>query len=279
MDEEPLQLIDNKGYESMGNEGLEERISAIADMICKAGSVVVFTGAGVSTESGIPDFRSPGGLWDRFDPDDFTIHKFLRSAQTRRKQWRILIEGGAFAEAQPNRAHLAVAELEKLGKLRCVITQNIDNLHQKAGNTPEKVYELHGNMRWLRCLSCGDRISVPDMLQKTALRELDGFPVCERCQGLLKPDVIFFGEALPEETLQNATYEAYSCDLMLVIGSSLVVYPAAYMPRYAKDAGAGLVIINREETPYDSEADILLQGTAGEMMTRIVAAVKRQIDH
>ncbi|SEM22102.1 NAD-dependent deacetylase [Syntrophus gentianae] len=262
----------------MTEEGLEKKIRAVADMICEAGKVVVFTGAGVSTESGIPDFRSPGGLWDRFDPDDFTIQKFLRSAQTRRKQWRILIEGGAFAEAQPNRAHLAVAELEKLGKLRCVITQNIDNLHQKAGNAPERVYELHGNMRWLKCLSCGDRISVPDMLQRTALRELDGFPFCERCQGLLKPDVIFFGEALPEDTLREATYEASNCDLMLVIGSSLVVYPAAYMPQYAKDVGAKLVIINREETPYDAEADILLQGGAGEMMTRILAAVKDQID-
>jgi len=256
---------------------IEEKIKAASEMICKAARIVVFTGAGVSTESGIPDFRSPGGLWDRFDPDDFTIQKFLRSAKTRRKQWRILIEGGAFAEAQPNRAHLAVAELEKIGKLRCVITQNIDNLHQKAGNAPEKVYELHGNMRWLRCLSCGERISVPDMLMKTALKEMEGFPFCEQCRGLMKPDVIFFGEALPEETLRDATYEASNCDLMLVIGSSLVVYPAAFMPRYAKDVGARLVIINKEETPYDSEADILLQGAAGEVMTRILAEVKSQI--
>jgi len=269
--------FEKRAFSSMADKGFEEKIGTVADMICKAGNIVAFTGAGVSTESGIPDFRSPGGLWDRFDPDDFTIHKFLHSAKTRRKQWRILIEGGAFAEAQPNRAHLAVAELEKLGKLSCVITQNIDNLHQKAGNTPEKVYELHGNMRWLKCLSCGERISVPDMLRKTALRETDGFPVCERCQGLLKPDVIFFGEALPEEALREATWQARSCDLMLVIGSSLVVYPAAYMPMYAKEAGARLVIINREETPCDSEADILLQGAAGEMMTRILAAVRQRI--
>lgn len=254
-----------------------EKIGAVADMICSAGNVVVFTGAGVSTESGIPDFRSPGGLWDRFDPDDFTIHKFLRSAQTRRKQWRILIEGGALSEAQPNRAHLAVAELEKLGKLRCVITQNIDNLHQKAGNTPEKVYELHGNMRWLKCLSCGDRVSVAEMLRKTTRREMDGFPFCEKCQGLMKPDVIFFGEALPEDTLREATWQASHCDLLLVIGSSLVVYPAAYMPMYAKDAGARLVIINISETPYDTEADVLLRGSAGEIMTRILDAVKQRI--
>jgi NAD-dependent deacetylase len=132
-------------------------------------------------------------------------------------------------------------------------------------------------MRWLRCLSCGERISVPDILMKTALKEMEGFPFCEQCQGLMKPDVIFFGEALPEETLRDATYEAYNCDLMLVIGSSLVVYPAAFLPRYAKDVGARLVIINKEETPYDSEADILLQGAAGEVMTRILAEVKNQI--
>lgn len=253
------------------------KIGTVAEMICKAERLVVFTGAGVSTESGIPDFRSPGGLWDRFDPDDFTIGKFLRSAKTRRKQWQILIEGGAFADAQPNRAHLAVAELERLGKLRCVITQNIDNLHQKAGNAPERVYELHGNMRWLKCLSCGDRVAVPDMLRRTSLRELGDFPFCGKCQGLMKPDVVFFGEALPEDVLQEATYEAYSCDLMLVIGSSLVVYPAAYMPRYAKDVGAALVIINREETPYDGEADLLLQGPAGEIMPRILEAVKQRL--
>jgi len=261
----------------MKDKGLVAKVETVADMICKAGSIVIFTGAGVSTESGIPDFRSPGGLWDRFDPDDFTIHKFLHSAKTRSKQWRILIEGGAFADAKPNRAHLAVAELEKLGKLSCVITQNIDNLHQKAGNTPEKVLELHGNMRWLKCLSCGDRVSVPDVLRRTALREMGGFPVCEQCQGLMKPDVVFFGEALPEDTLQEATWQARSCDLLLVIGSSLVVYPAAYMPMYAKDAGAGLVIINIEETPYDSEADILIHGSAGEIMTHILEDVKYRL--
>lgn len=260
----------------MSDREFMEKIDAVADMIWKAGRVVVFTGAGVSTESGIPDFRSPGGLWDRFDPDDFTIGKFLRSAQTRRKQWRILIAGGALAEAQPNRAHLAVAELEKIGKLNCVITQNIDNLHQKAGNAPEKVYELHGNMRWLKCLSCGDRVSVSEMFRETALQEMDGFPFCAKCQGLMKPDVIFFGEALPEKTLRDATWQARNCDLLLVIGSSLVVYPAAYMPMYAKDAGARLVIINRDETPYDSEADVLLQGSAGEIMSRILDAVKHR---
>lgn len=253
------------------------KIGTVAEMICKAERLVVFTGAGVSTESGIPDFRSPGGLWDRFDPDDFTIGKFLRSAKTRRKQWKILIEGGAFADAQPNRAHLAVAELERLGKLRCVITQNIDNLHQKAGNAPEKVYELHGNMRWLKCLSCGDRVAVPDMLRRTALREQGEFPFCGKCQGLMKPDVVFFGEALPQDVLQDATYEASSCDLILVIGSSLVVYPAAYMPRYAKDVGARLVIVNREETSYDGEADLLLPGSAGEIMPRILEAVKQRL--
>jgi len=121
---------------------------------------VVFTGAGISTESGIPDFRGPGGIWTKFDPDDFTIQKFLRSEETRRKQWKILSEGGLLSNIEPNRAHLAIAELEEMGRLDCIITQNIDNLHQKAGNSPDKIFELHGNMQWVKCLDCGERYQV-----------------------------------------------------------------------------------------------------------------------
>jgi NAD-dependent deacetylase len=255
--------------------GLEEGIIQAANLILHAGNVVVFTGAGISTESGIPDFRSPGGIWTRFDPEDFTIQKFLSSPETRKKQWQILLEGGLFVDAKPNRAHLAVAELEEIGKLDCIITQNVDNLHQKAGNSPEKIYELHGNMRWLKCMSCDERYPVSDVIEK--FRASEEVPGCERCQGILKPDVVFFGELLPEWTLKNATAHASRCDLMIVIGSSLVVYPAAYMPEYAKEGGAKLAIINNTPTSFDDVADVVIRQSAGIAMERIMEKVKTRL--
>jgi NAD-dependent deacetylase len=258
----------------MQEDQLDRKIEEAAAMIAKAGRVVAFTGAGVSTESGIPDFRSPGGIWTKFDPEDFTIDKFLHSAETRRKQWRFLLEGGLFAQAMPNRAHLAIADLEKLGKLACVITQNIDNLHQRAGNDPAKVFELHGNMNWLRCLDCYEAYRLEDILAKP--RTADDVPECERCRGILKPDVVFFGESLPPQALSRATHHASNCDLLLVVGSSLVVYPAAYMPMYAKNAGAKLVIINRDATSYNDMADLVIQHSAGETMSRILELVRQQ---
>ncbi len=259
----------------MAKDDVSDKLAAVAELIAEAGKVVVFTGAGISTESGIPDFRSPGGIWSKFNPDDFTIDKFLYDPETRRKQWRFLLESGIFVNAQPNKAHIAVAELERMGKLVCVITQNVDNLHQKAGNSPEKVYELHGNMNWLRCLGCHERYSVPDAIEK--FKALDDAPVCERCQGILKPDVIFFGESLPHQVLSDASKHASGCDLFIVIGSSLVVYPAAYMPIYAKGGGAKLVILNIGDTPYDSNADVLIKSAAGEAMETIVELLKAKL--
>jgi len=255
---------------------LAEKIGMVADMIVNAKKVVVFTGTGVSTESGIPDFRGPDGLWTKVDPDDFTIGSFLRSAEIRRRLWSLLLEGGLFADAEPNKAHYAIAELEKMGKLSCVITQNVDNLHQKAGNSPETVYELHGNMRRVKCLSCGESYPIEEIRQKL-ISKID-VSACERCQGILKPDAVFFGEALPEETLTNATTHSRNCDLLIVIGSSLVVYPAAYMPMYAKRAGAKLVIINNTPTPYDSVADVIINDSAGEVMARIIGEVKKSLN-
>ncbi|OIP90974.1 MAG: sigma factor regulator FecR [Syntrophobacterales bacterium CG_4_8_14_3_um_filter_58_8] len=259
----------------MIDRGKAEKIGRVAEMIAKAKNIVVFTGAGVSTESGIPDFRSPGGFWTKFDPEDFTIDKFLTSPETRRKQWRFLLSGDLFREARPNAAHEAIAELEKLGKASCVITQNIDNLHQKAGNDPAKVFELHGNMRWILCMDCGERYPLEEILLKNGASE--EVPVCGRCSGILKPDVIFFGEALPEETLNKAAWHAGHCDLLLVVGSSLVVYPAAYMPLYAKQAGASLVIVNRSPTPADKIADVVIHAAAGETMGRILAGVRQRL--
>ncbi len=256
----------------MTQEARESAIAKVAELIRGASRVVVFTGAGVSTESGIPDFRSPGGIWTRFDPEDFTIEKFLSSPETRRKQWRILLEGGLFANASPNAAHYAVVELERMGKLVCVITQNVDNLHQKAGNDPSRVFELHGNMNRLRCLGCGAVCRLESVLEMHA--DSPDVPACGRCGGILKPDVVFFGESLPFQALSMANERAAHCDLLIVIGSSLVVYPAAYIPLYAKKSGARLVILNRDETPYDADADVVIRAEAGEGMSRILAALK-----
>lgn len=251
----------------MDNSLIEKAVNEIARSIVESRRLVVFTGAGASTESGIPDFRSPGGVWTKFDPEDFTIQKFLSSPSIRKKQWRILIESGLLADAQPNRVHRAVAVLEKMGRLDCIITQNVDNLHQEAGNSPATVFELHGNMNRARCLACGGTYPMADVL-----KQLDraGEPHCELCEGMLKPDVVFFGEALPAAVLQEATRRAASCDLFIVIGSSLVVYPAAYMPAYAKEAGAKLVIINASTTPYDLQAEVLVNARAGDVMEKVI---------
>ncbi|GAB6267528.1 MAG: NAD-dependent protein deacylase Cob2 [Smithella sp.] len=254
---------------------MEAKINKVAEMIAASKKLVVFTGAGISTESGIPDFRGPDGLWTKVDPEDFTIDKFLRSGETRTKVWYYLVEGGLMTNAQPNQAHKAIAELEKMNKLSSIITQNIDNLHQKAGNNPKKVHELHGNMEWLVCLDCGERYDLELMRQKHP--SPDRFPVCEKCKGILKPDVVFFGEMLPQDTLRIAEHESEKCDLLMVIGSSLVVYPAAYMPIYAKQSGAKIVIINMGSTGHDDIADVFINAPAGDTMTKIMEKLKSLI--
>jgi len=254
---------------------ISAKIQAAAGFIAESTSVVVFTGAGVSTESGIPDFRSAGGIWSRFDPDDFTIQKYLSSEKTRRRQWQILVEEGLFRDIQPNTAHLAIAELEKLGKLDCVITQNIDNLHQKAGNSDERIYELHGNMQWATCLDCRARFPMESI--REMLKNGEKIPVCRRCGGMLKPDVVFFGESLPMKTIEAAAYHSQNADVFIVVGSSLLVHPASYMPGYAKSAGSRLVIVNLSETPYDTYADVLLPYSAGHAMSGIVDEVKNLV--
>jgi len=251
---------------------MEEKINKVSEMIAASKRLVVFTGAGISTESGIPDFRGPDGLWTKVDPEDFTIDRFLASSETRTKVWYSLVEGGLITNSQPNRAHLAIAELEKMNKLSAVITQNIDNLHQKAGNDPNKVHELHGNMQWLVCLDCKERYDLELMRRKHASPK--HFPLCEKCGGILKPDVVFFGEMLPQRALMAAQKESEMCDLFMVIGSSLVVYPAACMPLYAKQSGAKIVIINMGETGHDEIADVLINAPAGDVMTRIMAKLK-----
>lgn len=259
----------------MEKQNLNILIDRVADLIINAKRMVVFTGAGVSTESGIPDFRSPGGIWDRFDPDDFTYHKFVSDPETRRKQWQMLQEGALTTKAEPNPAHYAIAELNRLGKLDCVITQNVDSLHHKAGIPDDKIFELHGNMQWAVCLSCGRRY--PFQQIKVRLNEGEEIPDCEACHGILKPAAIFFGEPLPAKVLEEATARSYNSDLFIVIGSTLVIYPAAYMPIYATSSGAKLVIINLSSTPMDQEAAVLIRAKAGETMSRVIKRVREKI--
>jgi len=250
----------------------DDLIEEAADLIAGSRRVVVFTGAGISTESGIPDFRSPGGIWSKYDPEDFTYQKFVSDPESRRMHWQLIGQGSLTKEAQPNPAHLAIAELERIGKLECVITQNVDDLHRKAGNSPDRVFELHGNMKWVRCLDCGVRYPMEEI--RKWLNTGVEIPDCQACNGMLKPDGVFFGEAMPERTLTRAIYRSKNCDLFIVIGSTLLVTPASYMPSYAVEYGAKLIIVNLSETPMDRRATVLVHGKAGEIMPRIVERVK-----
>ena len=259
----------------MDNRELEILTDKVADLIINAGRIVVFTGAGISTESGIPDFRSPGGLWSRFDPEDFTYQKFVSSPETRRKQWQMFRERFQAGEVKPNPAHYAIAELNRLGKLDCVITQNVDNLHQEAGVPDGKLFELHGSLQRVICLSCGRRYPFEQI--KSRLDMGEEMPDCEACHGMLKPDVVLFGEALPEEVLKEATFHACDSNLFIVIGSTLIVYPAAYIPGYATSAGAKLAIINLSPTPMDHQASVLIRAKAGETMLAIIKRVREKI--
>jgi NAD-dependent deacetylase len=258
----------------MNDPDFDAKIEEVADLILRSRRLVIFTGAGISTESGIPDFRGPGGLWTRFDPDDFTIDKFLRNPDSRRKQWYIFKEGLMTDKAQPNAAHVAIAELYKMGRLDCVITQNIDNLHQKAGLPDDRVFELHGNMKWAVCLDCARRFPFDEI--KARIDSGEDIPLCPVCRGMLKPDIVMFGEQLPYEVLEEAGRRSRLADLFIVIGSTLVVYPAAYMPVYAVESGANLVIINLGDTPMDRQASVVINAKAGEAMAAIVNKVKEK---
>ncbi|MBA7579199.1 MAG: NAD-dependent protein deacylase [Dehalococcoidia bacterium] len=260
----------------MAEQTLDTLAQKAAELINAARKLVVFTGAGISTESGIPDFRSPGGIWSRFDPEDFTYQKFVADPEARRKQWRMLGEGHLTTDAKPNPAHYAIAELDRLGKLDCVITQNVDNLHHKAGVPAEKVFELHGNVQWAICLNCGRRYPFEHI--KARWEGGEEIPDCEQCQGMLKPDAVLFGEQLPAAVLQEASQRSSDCDLFIVVGSTLVVYPAAYMPIYAVRGGAKLIIVNLSDTPMDAEAAVLIRAKAGEAMSQIVERVKDKLE-
>lgn len=230
--------------------------------------MVVFTGAGISTESGIPDFRSPGGVWSRMKPIYF--QEFVASEEKRREAWERAFSGRAgWVGREPNAGHYAVARLVTLGKASSVITQNVDNLHQASGVPAEKVIELHGNASYATCLECGERHELDEL--KGLYQATGDLPACRACGGIVKTATISFGQPMPEGPMQRAEAETLACDLFLVLGSSLVVYPAAGFPIMAKRHGARLVIVNREPTELDPYADLVLHDEIGPVMTAAAA--------
>jgi NAD-dependent deacetylase len=245
---------------------MSEKIDALVGLLKKHRGAVVLTGAGVSVPSGIPDFRGPQGIWKKMSSDVFDIEFFFSSPE---ESWRAFLGFFEYIEkARPNLIHHILAKLESMGYIRSVITQNIDSLHQKAGS--KRVIELHGNAYRTRCLKCGEIIPTIKVYKKILS---GGKPIHEECGGLLKPDVVYFGEPLPEKAVIEAFREARDTDLFIVIGSSLVVYPAAQLPVIAKENGAILAIINLGETGLDHIADIKIDGDAVVILDQIYRKV------
>ena len=237
--------------------------------LSESSRVVGFSGAGISTESGIPDFRSPNGYWSKNRIVQY--QEFVSNKDDRIEYWRQKVETWPHMKrAQPNAGHRAFVELHRQGKLQAMITQNIDGLHQKAGLPSRIVHEIHGTTLEAACLSCGDRISSDEACERVNSGDLA--PECRSCGGLLKPATISFGQPMPADVLAQAEIAARNCDLFLAAGSSLVVHPAAMLPVIAKRAGARLIIVNREPTPLDEIADLRLGGELGETLPALLGA-------
>ena len=266
---------------------MKDLIKRAAWDIYGAQHVVALTGAGVSTESGIPDFRSPGGIWEKYDPMEFMYERFMSDPK---KVWEMSIkmknEGDLnMADAEPNPAHLSLSEMESMGYLKCVITQNVDNLHQKAGS--KDVIEFHGNLLWGRCISCRNRYPLNEVEAMIEAGELP--PRCKKCQGVLKPDAIFFGESIPPDALRRSLSEATKADVMIVAGTSAVVYPAAELPYVAKkgggflstsvtepdpNVGAIIIEVNDEPTQLTGRiSDYIILGKVGTILPEIVKEI------
>ncbi len=243
---------------------MTDLIHRAAQALRGARKTIALTGAGISAESGIPTFRDPGGLWDRYDPEEYaTIEAFRR---TPGKVWRMMKDFTELKTARPNPGHYGLAQLEQMGFLRCIITQNVDNLHQDAGS--RDVIEFHGNMRQVICQQCDKTLPLEDISLETLP------PYCS-CGGVFKPAGVFFGEPIPMHAMLRSQEEAQSCEVILVIGTSAVVYPAADIPRVAKEAGAHVIEINPERTDLTSGvSDFLIQEKAGVAIPRIVAAIR-----
>lgn len=234
-----------------------------------ARAITVLSGAGLSTDSGIPDFRGPNGMWTR-DPGAqrlFTLAAYVEDPEVRRRAWRERLDHPAWS-AEPGRGHRALVDLERAGRLRAILTQNIDGLQQAAGSGEDLVIELHGTLHWAVCLACGSRTPMQEVLDRVRSGEAD--PACLACGGIQKSATVSFGQALDPRVLAAAVAAAGSCDLFLAVGSSLVVQPAASLCDVAKDSGARLALVNAEPTPYDDVADAVLRGRIGEIVPRLV---------
>jgi NAD-dependent deacetylase len=243
-------------------------ISRLSTLISDSARTVVFTGAGISTESGIPDFRSPGSVWSRMKPIEFDA--FLHDAEARREAWRRTFSGAAgWLGAKPNTGHFAIARLVGMGKISHVITQNVDNLHQDSGVPVHQVIELHGNAGYAACLGCGLRHELADLREPFLIEGT--LPMCRECGGIVKSATISFGQPMPVEEMRRAEVAARECDLFIVLGSSLAVYPAAVLPMVAKSSGATLAIVNREPTTLDDRADLIIHAEIGQALTAIVS--------
>jgi len=241
----------------------------LARLIADARRMVVFTGAGISTESGIPDFRSPGGVWSKMKPIYF--QDFVSDPAKRREAWERAFSGRAgWVGRAPNAGHFAVARLVERGTATAVITQNVDNLHQDSGVPADKVIELHGNASYAKCLDCGERHELEAL--KDSFLKAGEIPYCRRCGGLVKTATISFGQAMPAEPMARAEAASLECDVFLVLGSSLVVHPAAGFPVLAKRNGARLAIVNREPTDLDGFADLVLHDEIGAALTAAAPA-------
>ncbi len=243
-------------------------IQQAAEVIASSKFLTAFTGAGISVESGIPPFRGPNGVWNKYDPIIFDIEYYKQNPSAALELRQVFYD--VIEKAKPNAAHLALAELEKLGLLRAVITQNIDNLHFLAGN--REVIEFHGNTRYFVCMNCGTKYKVEDVVI-----EPNKAPVCKKCGGLLKPDFVFFGEPIPADAYTKSFDYARKSDVMLVIGTTGLVYPASMVPLAAKENGAKIIEVNLEPSTYTNEGvtDIFLQGKATEVMTLLLSEVKK----
>jgi NAD-dependent deacetylase len=244
-----------------------QEIAELRRLIADARRIVIFTGAGISTESGIPDFRSPGGIWTRMRPIDFS--DFLASDEARRETWRRrFATDPTLRGAEPNRGHRGVAALVSLGKASAVITQNIDGLHQASGVPTDRVIELHGNTTYAHCLDCARRYELEDV--RIEFERTGEAPVCDQCGGFIKTATVSFGQSMPPAAMIRAEEETLASDLFITIGSSLVVYPAAGFPELAVRNGARLVILNREPTGLDPLADLVLHREIGETLGEAV---------
>ncbi|MEM1232194.1 MAG: Sir2 family NAD-dependent protein deacetylase [Pseudomonadota bacterium] len=248
---------------------MKDAIAALAARIDQAQSMVCFTGAGISTESGIPDFRSPGtGLWSRMRPIPF--REFLTSPQRRRESWQRRFQGDRqMDQAEPNRGHRVIARWIREGRCDSVITQNVDGLHQASGIPVDKVVELHGNATYAHCLDCGNRVELTELEAQFAAQ--GDVEACGHCGGIIKTATISFGQPMPEQPMRRAQQLTATCDLFLVAGSSLSVYPAAAFPEEAGRGGARLAIINREATHLDGAADLVVHGELGDVLEAVAA--------